>query len=88
LHRSTGGCHAFDLATPGSVIEAVAGDKCASITVLADAKALQGVPDLYVRDSRRVPIPQVSATGEPDLAQVPRASLCETVAFFYAFGGD
>jgi len=46
---------AFDLATPDTTIEVVAEDKSgkveslpASITVHADAKALQGVPDLYV----------------------------------------
>ena len=45
----------FDLATPDTVIEVIAEDKSgnvqslpASVTVHADAKALQGVPDLYV----------------------------------------
>ncbi len=46
---------AFDLANPDTTVEVVAEDKDgkveslpASITVHADAKALQGVPDLYV----------------------------------------
>ncbi len=46
---------AFDLATPDTVIEVVAEDKAgkveslpASVMVHAEAKALQGVPDLYV----------------------------------------
>ena len=46
---------AFDLATPDTAIEVVAEDKAgkveslpASVTVHADPKALQGVPDLYV----------------------------------------
>ena len=45
----------FDLAAPDTVIEVIAEDTSgnvqslpASVTVHADAKALQGVPDLYV----------------------------------------
>ena len=47
--------HPFDLVTPDTTIEVIAEDKSgnvqslpASVTVHADAKALQGVPDLYV----------------------------------------